>query len=129
MTQEIIKYVLIVFAVGSIFFACNSSDSSKSSTEVTTDSSSYKIDSATSAVQKALDTNSVQASATKQKVADGPGVGGGYVADQKKDKKVSDGPGAGGGYIADQKKDKKVSDGPGNGGGYIAGQKDGAVKK
>ncbi len=116
----------MVFALGSIFIACNSNDESETRNNMTTDSTSYKTDTA-GVIQEPIDSNAASAAISRQKSADGPGAGGGYIAGEKKDNKTSDGPGLGGGYIAGEKKGKKVADGPGNGGGYLSGKKD--VKK
>lgn len=111
MTQKIIKYVLIVFAVGSISYACNSNNESKTSTDVTTDSTAYKNNAMI---------DSLNATTVPKVADDGAGAGGGYLVDKKAD----DGAGAGGGYLAGEKKVKKVTDdGAGAGGGYLAGQK------
>lgn len=123
MINKSLKYTLTFIALASIFIACNSNGDNETRTEMTTDSTSYKTDMATSAIQEAIDSNAVRAANSNQKVADGSGAVGGYAAGEK-DKKVADGPGAGGGYIAGEKKFNKVADGPGLGGGYIAGQKD-----
>ena len=114
MTQKIIKYVLIVFAVGSISYACNSNNESKTSTDVTTDSTAYK--------NKAM-IDSLNATTDPKVADDGPGAGGGYIVDKKSD----DGAGAGGGYLAGEKVKKVTDDGAGAGGGYLAGEK--KVKK
>ena len=116
MTQKIIKYVLIVFAIGSISYACNSNNESDTSKDATTDSTAYK--------NKAM-IDSLNATTVPKVADDGPGAGGGYIVDKKAD---DGGAGAGGGYIAGEKKVKKVTDdGPGAGGGYLAGEK--KVKK
>lgn len=112
MTQKIIKYVLIVFAVGSISYACNSNNESNTSTDVTTDSTAYKNNAMI---------DSLNATTVPKVADDGAGAGGGYLVDKTAD---DGGAGAGGGYLAGEKKVKKVDDGAGAGGGYLAGPKD-----
>lgn len=110
MTQKIIKYLLIVFALGSLSYACNSNNQNDASTNLTTDFTAYK----NNAIPDSINTT------TSPKVAeDGPGAGGGYTVDKKTD----DGAGAGGGYLAGEKVKKVTEDGAGAGGGYLAGQK------